>query len=140
MKRLSIALLGIIVLLIGTSKIALANHHAVKVASKDGVGQYLTDAKGMTLYWFKKDTDSQSVCNGGCLEKWPIFYRENVAAQNGIDPKDFGNITRNDGKEQTTFRGLPLYYFYKDKNSGDTFGQGIKDIWYVIDPANFPHR
>lgn len=30
---------------------AAADHHAVKVAKKDGVGSYLADAKGMTLYF-----------------------------------------------------------------------------------------
>lgn len=139
MKKLSIALLGIM-LLISVGGIALADHHAVKIANKDDVGHYLTDAKGMTLYWFKKDTDGQSACNGDCLAKWPAYYRESVAAPKGIDPKDFGTITRTDGNKQTTFRGLPLYYFFKDSQSGDTSGQGVKDVWYVIDPTNFPPK
>jgi len=139
MKKLFIALLGIL-LLIGSSSLVLANHHAVKIATKDGIGHYFTDTKGMALYWFKKDSRGQSACNDGCLEKWPIYYRESVAAPMGVDPKDFGTITRSDGKKQTTFRSFPLYYFFKDSNPGDTSGQGLKDVWYVIDPDMFPPK
>jgi predicted lipoprotein with Yx(FWY)xxD motif len=72
------------------------------------------------------------------LEKWPIYYRETVAASPGIDSKDFGVIRRDDGQKQTTFRGYPLYYFFGDKAAGDTAGQKVKDVWFVIDPSNFP--
>jgi len=116
----------------------LANHHAIKTASKDGIGNYLTDAEGKTLYWFKKDSENKSVCSGGCLEKWPIYYRKSVAVSPGIDSKDFGTIARVDGQKQTTFRGYPLYYFVNDKAAGETTGQKVKDVWFVIDPANFP--
>ena len=137
MKKMNIALLGIGLLMAGIG-IAFANHHAVKIASKDGIGHYLTDAEGMTLYWFKMDSAGQSACKDGCLEKWPVYYRENVASPMGTEPKDFGTITRSDGQKQTTFRGFPLYYFFKDHKAGDTTGQGAKDVWYVIDPAMFP--
>lgn len=120
--------------------VALADHHAVKIDGKDGIGSYMTDAKGMALYWFKKDSIEKSVCAGDCLEKWPIFYRESVAATGGLSAGDFGTITRDDGQKQTTFRGYPLYYFFKDKAAGDASGHKIKDVWFVIDPANFPPK
>jgi predicted lipoprotein with Yx(FWY)xxD motif len=53
---------------------ALADNHAVKVSEKDGIGKYLVDAKGMTLYIFKKDSPGKSVCAGMCVEKWPLYY------------------------------------------------------------------
>jgi predicted lipoprotein with Yx(FWY)xxD motif len=56
----------------------------------------------------------------------------------GTVPADFGTLTRSDGKMQTTFRGYPLYYFFKDQMAGDMKGQGVKDVWYLVDPANFP--
>ena len=119
---------------------ALAMDHGVKTMSKNGVGSYLADAKGMTLYWFKKDSPGKSACSGPCVEKWPLYYRETVAAGEGTKAADFGTITREDGKKQTTFRGYPLYYWSGDKASGETNGQGFKDVWYVIDPANFPPK
>ena len=105
---------------------ALAMDHAVKKVTKDGVGSYLVDAKGMTLYWFKKDSPGKSACAGPCVEKWPVYFRDSVAAGEGTKPEDFGTITREDGKKQTTFRGYPLYYWMNDKAKGDTTGQGVR--------------
>jgi len=113
---------------------ALADHHAVKVAKKDPVGSFLTDTKGMTLYIFKKDSAGKSACEGPCVEKWPLYFRDAVAAKDGLKAEDFGTITRADGKKQTTYKGMPLYYFAGDKAAGDTAGQGVKDVWYVAAP------
>lgn len=113
-------------------------HHAVKIANKEGVGNYLTDAEGKALYWFKKDSMGMSSCSGPCVEKWPIYYRETVAAAEGLSAADFATITREDGSMQTTFRGYPLYYWQGDAAPGDTKGQGVKDVWFVIDPDLFP--
>jgi len=117
---------------------SFAAHHAVKVAKKDGVGSFITDTEGMTLYWFKNDSVGKSACKDACVEKWPLYYREKVAPKDGLTDADFGAITREDGKPQTTFRGYPLYYFAGDKAAGDTSGNKVKDVWFVIDPANFP--
>jgi len=119
---------------------ALAMHHAVKVAEKAGIGHYLTDTEGKTLYWFKSDMPGMSACAGSCVEKWPVFYRETVKSPDGIAAADFATIDRADGAKQTTFRGYPLYYWMGDKAAGDTSGQGVKDVWFVVDPANFPPK
>lgn len=137
MKKFNITLI-IIALVASIASLALADHHAVKSAAKEGLGTFLTDAKGMSLYWFTKDAAGTSNCDAGCLEKWPLYYRETVAPPTGVDAGDFGTITRGDGQKQTTFRGWPLYYFVMDKAAGDTKGQGVKDVWFVIDPAQFP--
>jgi predicted lipoprotein with Yx(FWY)xxD motif len=139
MKRIALLMsfFGVLVLTAGA---ALADHHAVKIAKKEGTGSYLTDTKGMALYWFKKDTAGKSACAGPCVEKWPLYYREAVKAPEGVKAEDFGTITREDGQKQTTFRGFPLYYWVNDKAAGDTLGQGVNDVWYVIDPANFPPK
>ncbi len=127
----SLALAAAVLLFAG---VAAADHHAVKIANKDGVGSYLADTKGMTLYVFKKDSHGKSACEGPCVEKWPLYYREAVAAKDGLKAEDFGTITRADGKRQTTYQGMPLYYFAGDKAAGDTAGQGVKDAWYVAAP------
>lgn len=106
----------------------------VDVKSKDGLGSYLVDSKGMTLYYFKNDSPGKSACSGPCVEKWPLFHIEKAAVGAGLNDKDFGTITRDDGKKQTTYKGMPLYYFAGDKNAGDTNGQGVKDVWYVVKP------
>lgn len=105
------------------------------VKTKDGIGSYLVDDKGMTLYLFKKDTAGKSACGAanGCLEKWPVFLADTAPAA-GIDNAAIGVITRDDGTKQTTYKGLPLYYFFKDKAAGDTLGQGVNNVWFVVAP------
>lgn len=135
--KLQFVFAGILVLVAG---VALAGQGEVKLSTKQGLGSYLADADGKTLYWFKKDSPGKSACAGPCLEKWPIFFRETVTPPAGVEAKDFGVITREDGKKQTVFRGFPLYYYAADMQAGDALGQGVGDNWFVIDPAAFPAK
>ncbi|MBK5443494.1 MULTISPECIES: hypothetical protein [unclassified Peribacillus] len=94
---------------------------------------YLADSKGMTLYYFKKDESGKSNCAGECLENWPPFMAKDFNVPKGFDKKDFGIIKREDtGTEQVTYKGFPLYYFVKDKQVGDVNGEGVKDVWYIV--------
>jgi len=132
MQRLaSLAVAGAMVVTAGT---ALADHHAVKVAKKEGVGSYLVDTQGMTVYVFRKDSPGKSACEGDCVARWPLYHRDAVAAKDGLRAEDFATITRADGKRQTTYKGMPLYYFAGDKAAGDTSGHGVKDVWLVAAP------
>lgn len=139
MKNIIASITVLSILLLGGS-VAMAAHHAVKIHEKEGVGKFLTDTEGKSLYWFKKDAPGTSACAGPCVEKWPIYYRDAVKAPEGVKAEDFGTITRGDGSKQTTFRGYPLYYWVNDKQAGDTSGQGVNNVWYVINPANFPPK
>lgn len=113
---------------------ALAASDMAQVLSKEGVGPYLADSKGMTLYIFTKDSPGMSVCSGDCLVKWPAYAVDKVEPHSGLNAKDFGVIKRADGSPQATFRGAPLYYFFKDTMPGDTAGQGVNEVWYVVNP------
>jgi len=114
--------------------VALAAHNDVKVKTNEKIGIYLTDAKGMTLYQFKKDSPGKSACAGDCLTKWPLYYQEHVAPTGDLKASDFATISREDGKKQTTYKGMPLYYFAGDKAPGDVNGQGARDVWFVAAP------
>lgn len=109
----------------------------VALGTKTDLGNYLTDANGMTLYYYDKDTKGVSNCSGKCLEKWPLFYAPNIAPPTGVNSADFGTLIRTDGNMQTTYKGFPLYYWVDDKKMGDTTGQDVGHVWYVIDPAKF---
>lgn len=86
----------------------------------------LADAQGISLYTFDLDTEGKSVCRGRCLEVWPpLSVSEGLAP-----PAPFGTITGNNGKTQLTLKGLPLYYFHKDKAPGDT--RGHYPEWQLI--------
>jgi predicted lipoprotein with Yx(FWY)xxD motif len=58
-------------------------------------------------------------------------------ATGGAVSADLGTVTRADGTKQVTYKGHPLYFFAKDKDDGDAYGQGIKAFgaaWYVLRP------
>lgn len=127
---------AVMALLVGVFSAAVATASTLTIAKKEGVGGYLVDEKGMTLYIFTKDAPNKSVCGAanGCLEKWPLFYVPAVEPGSGYDPASFGTIIREDGLKQTTYRGQPLYYFFKDKERGDIKGQGVNNVWFVVTP------
>lgn len=104
----------------------------VKVMEKKGLGKYLTDGKGMTLYTFDKDTAGKSTCSGACLTNWPVFSSKAGLSVEGCDVNDFGTITRGDGAEQVTYKAKPLYYFVKDQKPGETNGQGVNNVWWIV--------
>jgi len=101
---------------------------------KEAVGTYLTDGNGMTLYSFARDEKNISHCIEGCAINWPPYYVDLKAVGKGLNPDDFAVITRSDGRQQTTFKGMPLYYFKNDKYPGDTFGDGLGGAWSLIKP------
>jgi predicted lipoprotein with Yx(FWY)xxD motif len=125
----------IAVILLAVAGLAWTDTGALQIKQKEGIGNYLADSRGMTLYHFLADSPGRNACTGPCLERWPIFYSEKIIAPTGVDQKEFGEFTREDGKKQSTFKGWPLYYFSGDKKPGDITGHGIKDVWFIIDPA-----
>ncbi|CAA0177007.1 hypothetical protein [Tenacibaculum maritimum] len=109
--------------------------NAVRLATSSTLGKILTDAKGMTLYFFSNDTKDNSECNSEqCVATWPIFYAENLTLDAGLNKEDFATITRADGTKQTTYKKWPLYYFVNDAAAGDTKGENVNEIWFVAKP------
>jgi predicted lipoprotein with Yx(FWY)xxD motif/plastocyanin len=115
---------------------ATTTAYTINVASKTGVGSYLVDGKGMTLYWTTRDAVGKSNITGATLANWPAFQAPNIAVPGSLRSADFSSITRPEGGSQTTYKGWPLYYFIKDQAAGDTLGQGLAGVWSVVDPAS----
>ena len=116
---------------------AAADSGAVKLsASKiDGLGDAIVDQNGMTLYLFTKDTKKKaSACNGDCAKTWPPVLANGKVELQGIDSKLLGSIKRQDGTEQVTIGGWPVYRFSKDTKPGDANGMGVNGTWFVIEP------
>lgn len=106
---------------------------SLKLLENEKTGKYLADSNGMTLYYFKKDEPGKSNCAGECLENWPPFTEKDFDVPEGFDKKDFGTIKREDtGAEQVAYKGFPLYYFVNDKQEGHVNGEGVKDVWYIV--------
>ena len=106
----------------------------VLAAADSDLGPILVDGDGNVLYLFTPDTDGISTCYGDCEANWPVFYGP-VEDGDGVDDDLIGTTTRDDGTEQVTYNGWPLYYFIRDEAPGDTNGQGVGEVWYVIDPS-----
>lgn len=107
----------------------------VTVASDDALGAFLTDAEGRTLYLFTSDSPGVSTCEGGCLGAWPPLLTDGEpVAQGATEASLLGTLTRADGSVQVTYGGWPLYFFAADAAAGDTAGQGVSDVWFVVAP------
>ena len=122
---------------VGTVWFSVKAPVSVMVKTSADLGPYLTDASGMALYYFDKDPKGSSVCKGNCVVNWPLFYSDYTVVGSGLMAMDFGVITREDGRKQSTYKGFPLYYYIKDLKPGDVIGQNVGKIWFVIDPAKF---
>jgi len=112
--------------------------YTINIASKAGIGDYLNDGKGMTLYYFAKDSVGKSTATASVIANWPVFNAANFFVPSQLNAADFGTITRDDGLKQTTYKDWPLYYYVKDQVAGDTSGQSLNNVWFVINPAGFP--
>lgn len=108
-----------------------AGEATVLVADSD-LGQILTDAEGMTIYFFANDTEGTSNCEGDCLANWPpVTVEGEPVAGDGVEA-ELGTIEGNDGSTQLTVNGFPAYYFAGDQAAGDTNGQGVGEVWWVF--------
>jgi len=108
-----------------------AIRNTILVANTPGLGSFLTDNSGMTLYVFVNDLPGTSTCTAACLAKWPAFFTSTPIVAPPLSPADFSTVTRDDGIQQTAYRGRPLYYFSGDTSPGMTAGQGFNNLWTV---------
>jgi predicted lipoprotein with Yx(FWY)xxD motif len=93
--------------------------------------------KRLTVYLFEADKAGKSACSGQCAKAWPPVIGKGKAT-GGASSSELATITRPDGKVQLTYKGHPLYYFSKDKDDGDAYGEGVKAFgasWYALAPG-----
>ena len=99
------------------------------------LGKVLVDAEGMTLYLFKQDQPGESNCAGGCAQLWPPVTVDGEArAGDGVAGAELTTVARGDGSSQVAYHGMPLYRYAKDMKPGDTTGQGVGGVWFVVGP------
>lgn len=96
-------------------------------------GEVLVDGDGMTLYLFTEDPPGESVCVDDCLAAWPpLLVDDDPRVGEGVDAALVGTIDRDDGGVQVTYDDAPLYTWASDERPGDTTGQGVQDVWFVV--------
>jgi len=111
----------------------------VKTASKTVAGKsetILVDAKGITLYYFLSDKGGTVTCTAACLQAWPPL----LLPSGTTSPTGASGVTgklatvSNPAGAQVTYNGWPLYYYAKDKDDGDAYGQNVGGKWFVVPP------
>ena len=109
---------------------------AVNSGQTAALGSFLVDSKGITLYLYTKDTPNTSNCYGGCASYWPPLLTNGApVAGTGVTASMLGITKRTDGTTQVTYNGWPLYYYASDKAAGDTTGENVQGVWFVITPS-----
>ncbi len=115
--------------------LATAPEAVINIVADPKLGNILVGDKGMTLYMFTQDGPDQSNCTGDCLVKWPpLLTQGSPKLGEGVDASLVGTATLADGSKIVTYNKMPLYYWFKDVQPGDTSGQGVGDVWYVVSP------
>lgn len=113
---------------------------AIEVASSS-LGEILVDPGGMTLYMFVPDQqqEGEPTCYDECADTWPpLEDAGELAAGEGLDQSLLGTVERTDHTTQVTYNDLPLYRFSGDEAAGDTNGQGLNDVWWVVSADGDP--
>lgn len=114
---------------------AAAGSGAITTGDTEEYGAVLTDGDGMTLYVFLQDVDGESTCDDTCAETWPPVVAEgDLGAEGDVDESLLGTTQRDDGTEQVTYDGQPLYLYQADSAPGDVNGFGVGDVWYPVAP------
>lgn len=133
---LALALLAIVFLASAAEDPSVDAENTVGLASDETLGTFLVDGEGMTLYRFEDDDPGSetSACYDACAERWPVFFADEIRVPEGLEETDFQGFVREDGVIQTTYKGWPLYRYFEDKLPGDVKGQGLGDVWFVVNP------
>jgi predicted lipoprotein with Yx(FWY)xxD motif len=59
---------------------------------------------------------------------------DTIKVSSPLLPSDFSAVTRADGAKQLAYKGWPLYFFHNDTKPGDTNGEGVNGVWFVMKP------
>lgn len=130
--RISALSLALLLLMVGAS-VSSATGGDLGVGNTS-LGNIVVDGKGMTAYYYQPDVvdSGVSTCTGGCLAHWPAITSTSATPiVAGITAK----VTTIAATNQIVLNGRPIYTFAGDSKPGDTNGQGIGGIWWVISPT-----
>ncbi len=107
----------------------------VKTASATVQGKsvtLLTNAQGMTLYYFTADSATTSACTGSCAQTWPplLMTGSGTPASATSLPGTLSVQTTANGN-QVEYNGHLLYTYSGDTAPGQTNGEGLFGKWFV---------
>jgi predicted lipoprotein with Yx(FWY)xxD motif len=129
----ALVLFGIALASAGGEPASLAGAGVTLKTTTIGGITVLTNAKGLTLYWFAPDTPTASRCTGSCAAYWPPVTGTPKAGP-GVTGK-LGTIRRPGGGLQATYDSHPLYTYIGDSAPGQAKGNRLDlngGYWYVV--------
>lgn len=95
----------------------------------------LTNAKGLTLYYFTPDSATQSACSGQCAQTWsPLFFTGSGSPTSSTTLAGQLSVLQDVNGSQVEYNGHLLYTFAGDTAPGQTNGQGLFGKWFVATP------
>ena len=107
----------------------------IKTASSTISGKtvtILTNAQGMTLYYFTPDTATKSACTGGCAGSWPpLLFTGTGSPSAAVKLPGELEVYANANGKQIVYNDHPLYTFSGDSAPGQTNGEGVAGKWFV---------
>jgi predicted lipoprotein with Yx(FWY)xxD motif len=116
----------------------VASGNATVDSTSSDLGTILVDANGMTLYLNTQDTATASSCTGSCAATWPpLTSGGSTKAGSGVQSAQLGTLMVGD-TDQITYYGHPLYTYSGDTGPGETNGQGVGGVWYVVSTKGTP--
>ena len=95
----------------------------------------LTNAQGMTLYYFTPDSATQSACSGSCAQMWPPLLFAGSGGPTSATGLNGQLRAQTDANgNQVEYNGHLLYTFSGDTAPGQTNGEGLFGKWFVAVP------
>jgi predicted lipoprotein with Yx(FWY)xxD motif len=95
----------------------------------------LTNAKGLTLYYFTSDSATQSALSRNCLRVWPpLLFSGSGGPTSSSSLSGKLSVQTDVNGNQIEYNGHPLYTFSGDSAPGQTNGDGLYGVWFVVTP------
>ena len=97
------------------------------------LGAILTDADGVTIYFFANDTEGTSNCEDDCLANWPpVEAEDSPTAGEGVTA-ELGTIERSDGTTAADRQRLPGLLLRRRRGGRRRQRPGRQgDVWWVF--------
>jgi len=95
----------------------------------------LTNAQGLTLYYFTADSATQSAVSGNLAKIWPPqLFTGSGGPTSSTTLAGKLSVLMDVNGNQVEYNGHPLYTFSGDSAPGQTNGEGITGMWFVATP------
>ena len=119
-------------LVVTSSGSGIAAGSATVKTRSGSLGTFLVGPNGRTLYLFTNDTSTKSTCYDACAQAWPPLLTTGKPKAAGRRAPRCWDHEAQGRQAAGDLKGHPLYYYAPDKKAGDTTGQKVGGVWFVV--------